>query len=55
MREAYLDAVDPANLEPLDPLRTPCIVLEARGSGTTRIIDNLTVAGPDGANPLIGP
>lgn len=43
LREAYLDVVDGATFEPLDPLRAPAVVIGSGWLGTTRIIDNVTV------------
>ena len=55
LREAYLDVVDAATFEPLDPLRVPAVVVGSAWLGPTRIIDNVTVAGQDGRDPLITP
>jgi pantoate--beta-alanine ligase len=43
LREAYLDVVDGATFEPLDPVRAPAVVIGSGWLGTTRILDNVTV------------
>jgi pantoate--beta-alanine ligase len=55
LREAYLDVVDAATFEPLEPLRAPAVVIGSGWLGTTRIIDNVTIAGRDGRDPLLTP
>jgi pantoate--beta-alanine ligase len=46
LREAYLDVVDPATFEPLDPVRAPAVVVGSGWLGETRIIDNVAVPCP---------
>lgn len=52
LREAYLNAVDPQTFEAV-PLRAPAIAIGSAWLGTTRLIDNIGVAGPDGRDPLV--
>jgi len=54
LREAYLDAVDPRTFEAA-PLRAPAIAIGSAWLGTTRLLDNIGVAGADGRDPLVTP
>ncbi len=49
----YLDIVDPATFVPCDPVVLPAIVLGVAKAGTTRLLDNVPVAGVDGVLPLV--
>jgi len=52
LREAYLDAVDPQTFEAA-PLQAPAIAIGSAWLGTTRLLDNVGVAGADGRDPLV--
>ncbi|GAC1524568.1 MAG: pantoate--beta-alanine ligase [Vulcanimicrobiaceae bacterium] len=51
----YLDVVDPATFVPSDPLVLPAIVLGVARAGSTRLLDNVPVAGDDGILPIVTP
>jgi pantoate--beta-alanine ligase len=51
----YLSFVDATSFEPLHRTSGPGVVVAAVRAGATRLIDNLTVAGPDGIDPLLTP
>jgi pantoate--beta-alanine ligase len=51
LRIAYFDVVDAA-FEPLDHVAPPCVVVGSVWAGETRLLDNVTVRGADGIDPL---
>ena len=51
----YLSFVDATTFAPLDRTSGPGVIVAAVRAGGTRLIDNLTVAGPDGIDPLLTP
>ena len=53
LREAYLDVVDPIRFAPAPALRGPAIAIGSVWLGTTRLLDNIGVAGADGRDPLV--
>ncbi len=53
LRWDYLAVVDPDTFVPLDPLRRPAIVIGAARAGATRLLDNVPIAGGDGADPVL--
>lgn len=55
LRWDYLDVVDPATFAACDPVALPALVLGVAFAGTTRLLDNVPVAGPDGVLPLVTP
>lgn len=55
LRWDYVAVVDPKTFVPLDPLRRPGIVIGAARAGSTRLLDNVPVAGADGIDPVLTP
>ena len=51
----YLEVVDPATFVPLARIVRPALVVGAVFAGTTRLIDNLPLAGADGVDPVLTP
>ena len=51
----YLAFVDAVTFEPLDRTSGRGVVVAAVRAGSVRLIDNLSVAGPDGIDPLLTP
>ena len=51
----YLALVDPVSFVPLDRIVTPSLALGVARAGTTRLLDNVPIAGPGGVEPLVTP
>lgn len=51
LRIAYFDIVD-ASFQPLEVIGPPCIVIGSVCARDVRLLDNVTVAGTDGINPI---
>lgn len=51
----YLAVVDPATFESCDPLALPALVVGVAKAGVTRLLDNVPVARPGSALPLVTP
>jgi pantoate--beta-alanine ligase len=51
LRVAYFDIVD-ACFEPVDAARPPCVVIGSVWARDVRLLDNVTVPGSDGTDPL---
>jgi pantoate--beta-alanine ligase len=51
----YLELVDPATFLPLARIVRPALAVGAVFAGTTRLIDNLPLAGADGLDPVLTP
>ena len=51
----YLEIVDPATFLPLTTVVGAALVVGTVFAGTTRLLDNLPVAGPDGRDPVLTP
>jgi len=51
----YLEIVDPSSFAPLEPAAGPALVVAAVRAGATRLLDNASVAAPDGTDPLLTP
>jgi pantoate--beta-alanine ligase len=51
----YLEIVDPASFEPLARAARPCLVIAVARAGRTRLLDNVSVPGPDGVDPIVTP
>jgi len=49
----YLEIVDPATFETVPRVVRPVLVVGAVSAGGTRLIDNVSVAAPDGVDPLL--
>jgi pantoate--beta-alanine ligase len=51
----YLAIVDPRSFEPLVEARGPAVVVAVALAGATRLLDNISIAGPDGVDPIVTP
>lgn len=51
----YLEIVDPATFVSLERIARPALVAGAVFAGATRLIDNLSLAGADGLDPVLTP
>jgi len=49
----YLEIVDPVSFAPLESAAGPALVVAAARAGATRLLDNASVAAPDGVDPLV--
>jgi pantoate--beta-alanine ligase len=55
LRWEYLAIVDPQTFAPLCDARGPAVVLAVAVAGATRLLDNVTIAGPGGVDPIVTP
>jgi pantoate--beta-alanine ligase len=55
LRWDYLEIVDPLAFAPLDPLTRPAVVVAVAFAGSTRLLDNVTIPGADGIDPILTP
>lgn len=55
LRWDYLAIVDPMTFRSLERAVPPALVLGVAFAGTTRLLDNVSLAGPDGIDPLVTP
>jgi pantoate--beta-alanine ligase len=51
----YLEVVDPLTFVPLSAARGAALVIGATRAGSTRLLDNVSLAAPDGLDPLLTP
>ena len=51
----YLAVVDPVTFVPLERSARPALVLGVVRAGAVRLLDNLSVAGIDGNDPIVTP
>ncbi|GAC1305429.1 MAG: pantoate--beta-alanine ligase [Vulcanimicrobiaceae bacterium] len=51
----YLAIVDPVTFAPCDRIVGAALVIGVARAGTTRLLDNVPVAGPDGVVPIVTP
>jgi pantoate--beta-alanine ligase len=51
----YLAVVDAHTFLPCEPLARPAVAIGVARAGTTRLLDNVTIAGPDGRDPIVTP
>jgi pantoate--beta-alanine ligase len=51
----YLAIVDPVTFEEQIVSRGPAVVIGVAFAGSTRLLDNVTVPGPDGVDPIVTP
>lgn len=55
LRWEYLAIVDPQTFTPQDALVRPALVIGVTSARTTRLLDNVPVAGQDGIDPVLTP
>jgi pantoate--beta-alanine ligase len=55
LRWDYLAIVDPQTFAPLAVAAGPAVVIGVAFAGATRLLDNVTIAGPGGVDPIVTP
>ncbi len=55
LRWEYLAIVDPATFEPVESAAGPAVVVAVAIAGTTRLLDNVTIANGSGVDPVVTP
>ena len=51
----YLSIVEPLGFSPSDPIVRPAVAIGVARAGTTRLLDNVTIADARGVDPLVTP